>query len=109
MSNRSAAAHDLPVRLCMRADLGVSPQIQDGRKRWVLKDPIALQYFRISEQQYAVLQLLDGAHSLSEIRESLRQQFPRLAMTYSRLNALIIQLHRSGLAYSQSIGQDGTI
>ncbi|QDS87801.1 Peptidase family M50 [Rosistilla ulvae] len=99
------AAQHTPVRLRMRMDLQVSQQTHQGQRQWILKDSLARKYFRLSAQQFAVLELLDGKRSLVQIKESLRQKFPQLAATHSQLQSLVMQLHRSGVVYSESLGQ----
>lgn len=100
-----AAAQNLPVRLRMRKDLRVSEQTHQGVRQWVLKDPLSSRYYRLGPQQFAVLELLDGQRSLSQIKDALRKRFPQLAATHSQLQTLVTQLHRSGVVTSETLGQ----
>ena len=49
-----------PLGLRMRPDLIARQQRYQGKLYWVIKDPIGLNYFRFQEEEYALLQLLDG-------------------------------------------------
>ncbi|MFM8290630.1 MAG: hypothetical protein ACKOC4_02890, partial [Planctomycetia bacterium] len=49
-----------PVGLRRRGDLVVNRQVHQGQAWWVVKDPIALAYFRFRPEEYALLEMLDG-------------------------------------------------
>ena len=53
-----------PVNLRRRGDLDVTRQVYQGQAWWVVKDPIALHYFRFRPEEYALLDMLDGRRSL---------------------------------------------
>ncbi len=52
------AAEHLQVRL--RPDLVVQPQFYEGMTHYVVKDPLALKYFRFKIEEYFLLQQFDG-------------------------------------------------
>ena len=54
----SSSARPLPIR--KRPDLVARRQHYLGRTYWVVKDPVGLHYFRFQEEEYAILQMLDG-------------------------------------------------
>ena len=54
----SSSARHLPLR--KRPDLTARQHRYQGRLYWVVKDPVALQYFRFQEEEYAILNMLDG-------------------------------------------------
>ena len=58
-----------PLKLRMRPDLVARKHRYHGRVYWVLKEPVALNYFRFHEEEYAILQMLDGNASLDDIKE----------------------------------------
>ncbi|HTN76456.1 MAG TPA: hypothetical protein VL096_14455, partial [Pirellulaceae bacterium] len=53
-----------PLLLRMRPDLDAHEQVYEGRRYWVVKDPLTLRYFRFQEEEFALLSLLDGQASL---------------------------------------------
>ncbi len=66
----SSSARKLPIR--KRPDLSATRQHYLGRSYWVVKDPVGLHYFRFQEEEYAILQMLDGETSLDEIKDAVR-------------------------------------
>ena len=70
----SSSARKISIR--KRADLVARRQHYLGRTYWVVKEPIGLQYFRFQEEEYAILNMLDGEISLDEIKERFEDEFP---------------------------------
>jgi putative peptide zinc metalloprotease protein len=93
------------VRLRMRPDLTARRQRYHGRVYWVVKEPIGLNYFRFHEEEYAILQMLDGQSSLEHIKDRFEQEFTPQKITLQDLQQYIGMLHRSGLVVSEASGQ----
>ncbi len=89
----------------MRPDLKARQQRYQGRIYWVVKDPVGLQYYRFEEEEYAILQMLDGQSSLEEIAEQFEAEFPPQTIRVQELQNFIGMLHRSGLVLSDASGQ----
>lgn len=94
-----------PVPLQARPDLVVKRIQYMGATSVVVKDPVALKYFRFQPEQYAVLQLLDGSRNLEQIRDEFHLEFPTVRITVPDVQNLITDLHKSGLVYSNRAGQ----
>ncbi|HDN80050.1 MAG TPA: M50 family peptidase [Chloroflexi bacterium] len=60
----------IKARPRLRGDLVVSRVEEGGKVYFVIKDPVALKYFRFKENEYFVLTLLDGHH---EVRDLVRE------------------------------------
>ena len=71
----SSSARVLPMR--MRPDLTAQQQRYQGRVYWVVKEPVGLHYFRFQEEEFAILQMLDGQSSLDEIKDRFEISFRR--------------------------------
>src|SRR3954451_15598749 len=99
----SSSSRKLPIR--MRPDLKARRQRYQGRIYWVVKDPVGLQYFRFEEEEYAILQMLDGESSLDEIAERFERDFPPQTIRTEELQQFIGMLHRSGLVITDAAGQ----
>jgi putative peptide zinc metalloprotease protein len=99
----SSSSRKLTIRA--RPDLKARRQRYQGRVYWVVKDPVALQYFRFEEEEFAVLQMLDGQSSLEEIAERFEREFPPQTIRVEELQNFIGMLHRSGLVLSDAAGQ----
>jgi putative peptide zinc metalloprotease protein len=99
----SSSSRKLSIRA--RPDLKARKQRYQGRTYWVVKDPVALQYFRFEEEEFAILQMLDGESSLDEIAERFEAEFPPQTIRVEELQNFIGMLHRSGLVLSDAPGQ----
>jgi putative peptide zinc metalloprotease protein len=99
----SSSARMLPIR--RRPDLVARRQHYLGRSYWVVKDPVGLNYFRFQEEEYAILQMLDGKISLDEIKDRFEEDFPPQKITLEELQQFLGMLHRSGLVVTDLPGQ----
>ncbi len=94
-----------PLSLRMRQDLLVQRQTWHDREYWVIKDPLALKYYRFEAEEFAILQMLDGETSLDDIQEQFEREFAPQRITANELYRLLGMLHRSGLLLSDTAGQ----
>ncbi|MGI9457299.1 MAG: hemolysin D, partial [Aeoliella sp.] len=99
----SSSSRALPIRV--RPDLQARRVRYQGRNYWVVKDPVGLQYFRFEEEEFAIMQMLDGESSLEEIAEQFEMEFPPQTIRTEELQQFIGQLHRSGLVITGAGGQ----
>jgi len=99
----SSSARKLPIR--KRADLSARRQQYLGKTYWVVKEPVGLHYFRFQEEEFAILEMLDGQTSLDEIKERFEEQFPPQKITLEELQQFLGMLHRSGLVVVGLPGQ----
>jgi len=94
-----------PVRLWGRGDLKVGSLDFRGGTSRVVKDPIALTYFRLLPEQFRLLELLNGQRSLSAMHRCLAQEFKSAKITSADVRRLIGELHQKGLVVSRRPGQ----
>ncbi len=99
----SSSSRPLTVR--KRPDLVASRHRYQGTGYWVLKEPVGLQYFRFHDEEYFILNMLDGHVSLQQIKDGFEQRFAPQKITFGDLQQFIGMLHRSGLVISNSPGQ----
>ncbi len=99
----SSSSRRLAIRV--RPDLKARRQRYQGRVYWVVKDPVGLQYYRFEEEEFAIMQMLDGEVSLEEIAEQFEAEFPPQTIRVEELQNFIGMLHRSGLVLSDAPGQ----
>lgn len=99
----SSSARRLAIR--RRPDLIARRQHYLGRSYWVVKDPVGLAYYRFQEEEYAILQMLDGQTSLDEVKERFEAEFPPQKITLEELQQFLGMLHRSGLVVADVPGQ----
>ena len=99
----SSSARKLPLR--KRADLSARRHQYLGRTYWVVKEPLGLNYFRFQEEEFAILQMLDGNISLDELKERFEAMFPPQKISLEELQQFLGMLHRSGLIVADAPGQ----
>lgn len=94
-----------PLQLRRRPDLEAKRHRYHGRCYWVVKEPVGLNYYRFHEEEYAILNMLDGTISLQEIKDRFQSEFAPQRITLQDLQQFVGMLHRSGLVISQASGQ----
>jgi putative peptide zinc metalloprotease protein len=98
-----AEARRLPVRV--RPDLVIAPQFYGSVRYWLVKDPLALRYFHLGDEEHAILKMLDGQSSLGDVRRRIEAAFAPLQVTLDQLHGFVSHLHQSGLVLGDSPGQ----
>lgn len=76
-----------------------------GRIVWVVKDPVAMRYYQLREEEYFVLRQLDGRTSSDAIVERFGRRFAPRQLEPLRLQAFLARLHREGMVVSLAQGQ----
>lgn len=99
----SATARPLAMRL--RPDLELRSVPVHGRARWSVKDPLALRYYQLQEEEYFVLRQLDGRTSIDEIQSRFESRFAPRRLDPLRLQSYLGRLHEEGLILADSPGQ----
>ncbi len=99
------SAADRAIGLRMRPDLRLCRQTFGGQSYWAVKDPVALKYFHLREEEYTVLTMLDGRISLEGLRRRFEQAFAPRSLSTVQLQGFLAKLHRDGLLLAESPGQ----
>ncbi len=89
------AAEHLKVKL--RPDLIVQPQFYEGMTHYVVKDPIALKYFRFKIEEYFLLQQFDGKNDLQAVKRLFERKYRPQTISVDDLLRFVSQLHEAGL------------
>jgi len=89
----------------MRADLIAKRQNYEGRDCWVVKDPIAMKYFRFEDEEYRLLQMVDGRTSPEQIKRQFEARFSPQTLTLQELFQLVGMLYRNSLLVSDAVDQ----
>ncbi len=97
------AAEHLQVKL--RPDLIVQPQFYEGMTHYVIKDPIALKYFRFKIEEYFLLQQFDGKQTLQDVKRAFERKYRPQTITVDDLLRFASQLHEAGIALIDSPDQ----
>lgn len=67
----------------LRSDLLIGRQLFEGRTYYVVKDPISLQYFRMSAEDYFLATLFDGRRTFGKIRAEYLARYPHARLDYT--------------------------
>jgi len=89
------AAEHLKVKL--RADLVVQPQFYEGMTHYVIKDPLALKYFRFKIEEYYLLQQFDGTQNLQDVKKAFERKYRPQTISIEDLTRFVAQLHEAGI------------
>jgi putative peptide zinc metalloprotease protein len=71
------------VMPALRGDLLITKQLFEGRTYYVTKDPISLQYFRMSAEDYYLATLFNGQRTFGQIRDAYAERFPHVYLEYT--------------------------
>jgi putative peptide zinc metalloprotease protein len=99
------ALGDASVLPLARPDLVIVPVEYRGEPYWTVKDPVALRYYQLRDEERFILGLLDGRLSLDEIVERFEEQFAPRRLRRSELAGFLAMLHREGLVAGIAPGQ----
>ncbi len=80
-----------------RNDLEAKRATYLGRSFWIVKDPIGLKYYRFQDEEYFILESLDGTKSLETIKEDFEAKFPPQKITLEEIQNFVGQLHQCSL------------
>jgi len=87
----------------LRSDLVISPQKYRGTTSFVIKDPIALRYYRLGAYELHVAGLLDGKRTLAEVTDAIQRQFPDRAV--DQQTVMRILTHFAHMSFLQLSGE----
>ena len=94
------AAEHLVVKL--RPDLVVQPQFYEGMTHYVVKDPLALKYFRFKIEEYYLLEQFDGKQTLQEVKKAFERKYRPQTISIEDLTRFVAQLHEAGIVHIDS-------
>ena len=105
LSDSLVSASSRPLSVRCRPDLTSRKQFYHGSPYWIVKEPVGLNYFRFQEEEFAILQMLDGQTSLDEIKEKYESQFPPGKISVEEIARFVGNLFQSGLLMADVGGQ----
>ncbi|PHS12276.1 MAG: hypothetical protein COA78_08465 [Blastopirellula sp.] len=103
MSSNSTIRNNPIVRL--RADLKIVQQRTGVAPRWIVKDPVTLKYYYFAKKEMYIMRLLDGQHSLEEIKTEYEKHFAPHKISYKEIEGFCHSLHTKGLAIAKAAAQ----
>jgi len=105
-----AAEHQLsvvqrPLPLCARADVHSVPAQLGKHTTYVLKDPLTLELFQLSEEEFFLWSSLKESTTLSRLQRDFHERFAPRTITYEALQQGLEQLYQQGLLVSNANAQ----
>lgn len=86
-----------PVGLKMRSDLHVVKQVYRHEVFYLIKDPLEMEFYRLNAEEFFILTLLDGKHSLEDIKEEFERSFSPQRIRHRQLQTYIADLRKKSL------------
>ena len=101
----SLSSIDRPLMLRLRPDLVAVPVEMAGARTWVVHDPLTLEHFHFSAEEYALLDMLRRPVSLAEMQRTFARQFPPQTIKPESVWGFLSRLHEAGLLIGDAPGQ----
>lgn len=95
--------------LRLRKDLVVLASKNRHRPVWIVKDPLSLEYFKFSKEEFSILSMLKDATGLDDLKARFETKFAPQKMTVEMLKSFLGNLYQSGLLVAQGSGQGAVI
>ncbi len=97
---------DRPLALRLRPDLEAVRVETAGTPTWIVKDPLTLEHFQFTAEEYALLDRLRRPASIAQLQQVYQEQSPTERITAPEVWGFLSRLHASGLVVSDGPGQD---
>lgn len=85
------------ILLRLRPDVEITEQRHRGDLYYVIKDPLSLRYFRVSELEYTVASLMDGTNTIDEIIRKAAERTGGLQIPKETITDFAVTLRRANL------------
>jgi putative peptide zinc metalloprotease protein len=105
LADSLVSASSRPLAIHRRRDLSAKRQNYLGTAYWIVKEPVGLNYFRFQEEEYAILNMLDGKTSLDDMKDRYEDEFPPGKITVEEIARFVGNLYQSGLLVADVPGQ----
>jgi putative peptide zinc metalloprotease protein len=106
MDNASPVAGELErrkhVKMLLRRDLVIEAHKYEGKTFYVVKDPVSLRYYRLKDNEYFLLQFLDGKRTLEDAQKEYEKHYRPDRLKLEDLEAFAQQLFKAGLAQNDA-------
>ena len=99
------SAVDRLLVLRARADVQPVPVQFSGQTGFVLKDPLTLELFHLTAEEFFLFDKLKNAMSLKGLQQAFQERFAPRRITPQQLQQGVNQLHSQGLLLSEAAGQ----
>ena len=97
--------HAPPSSPAFRRDVEVQARRDRGRRVWTLKDPLALRYYQLSDEEFWLYRSLDGRTTPDRLREAFERRFAPRRLEANMLQGFLLHLRREGLTVVDAPGE----
>lgn len=104
-SHYQLSTADRPLALCARPDIQPAPTSFSGQAAYVLKDPLTLELFHLTAEEFFLFQAMRAKTTLGKLRREFQQRFAPRRITPEALQHGLNQLHSQGLLVSEAPAQ----
>jgi putative peptide zinc metalloprotease protein len=104
MPHSEASIHR-PLALRLRPDLDAACVPSAEATTWIVKDPLTLEHFQFSAEEYALMDWLRRPISLADLQRRFACTFPPQTISPAAVWDFIGRLHAAGLVISVASGQ----
>ena len=104
-SHYQLSTADRPLALCARPDIQPAPASFAGQAAYVLKDPLTLELFHLTAEEFFLFQAMRAKTTLGKLRREFQQRFAPRRITPEALQYGLNQLHGQGLLVSEAPAQ----
>jgi putative peptide zinc metalloprotease protein len=102
---RPTASIDRPLALRTRPDLVAAPVEMAGTATWVIKDPLSLEHFQFTAEEYALIDRLRRPASIADLQREFARRFPPQSISPEAVWDFVRRLHEAGLVIGEAAGQ----
>src|SRR5215208_5003569 len=96
---------DRPVGMRLRADLLVSEVELSGSTTWIVKDPLTVEHFQFSAEEYALMDWMRERVTIAELQRRFNRRFSPRTIKPEVIWDFMSRLHTEGLTISDAAGQ----
>jgi putative peptide zinc metalloprotease protein len=89
----------------LRADLLVSEVEWSGSTTWIVKDPLTVEHFQFSAEEYALMEWMRERVTIAELQRRFNRRFSPQTIKPDVIWDFLSRLHTAGLTISDSAGQ----
>jgi len=99
------ASIDRPTLLLARRDLLAQEVESAGTTTWIVKDPLTLEHFQFSAEEYALVEWLRDPVTIAELQRRFQRRFSPQTITPQVIWDFLSRLHELGLVVGSARGQ----
>ena len=105
LSHLQTSTANRPLSLRSRPDVQLAETAYAGQPAYVLKDPLTLELFQLTAEEFFLFQAAKVRTTLGRMRQEFERRFAPRRITESALQEGLSQLHARGLLVSDAKGQ----